>query len=53
MLSIKDAANAAGVTTRTIHNWKEKLHVLETPGGRKLICKPSIVRLCSDNSDRR
>jgi hypothetical protein len=53
MLSLKEAATAAGVTTRTIYNWREELHVMETPGGRKLICKSSMVRLCSPDFDRR
>ena len=55
MLSIQDAANAADVTPRTIHNWKRsgKLHVLETPGRRKLVCKPSMVRQCSNTFDQR
>jgi hypothetical protein len=54
MLSIKDAAIVANVTTRTIHNWKRsrKLHILETPGGRKIVCKTSLINHCSTLPDR-
>jgi hypothetical protein len=54
MLSVKDAAIVANVTTRTIHNWKRsnKLHVFETPGKRKLVCKASLVGPCSTLPDR-
>lgn len=46
MLSIKEAASCSGSCIRTIYEWikKDRLHVVELPSRRKLICKSSLFR---------
>ncbi len=46
MLSIKEAAHSTGSCVRTIYDWinKNRIHVVELPSGRKLICKSSLFR---------
>jgi excisionase family DNA binding protein len=45
-ISPKEAASAAGVTTRTIYQWLEagKLHFSETTEGETLICLDSLLQ---------
>lgn len=55
LLSIKEVSYYISVSRRTVYNWIERgnLHLLETPGGRTLICKGSLLqpdrRLQSDS----
>ncbi|MEK6300231.1 MAG: hypothetical protein AABO41_05875 [Acidobacteriota bacterium] len=46
MLSIKEAAASSGSCVTTIYDWinKDRLHVIELPSRRKLICRASLFR---------
>lgn len=43
-----------GVSRSTIYYWidKEWVHWVELPSGRKLLCKESLHRQCSDSPQR-
>ena len=45
LLTIKEAAHAAGTCPRTMHSWIKKghLHLMQDAGGHTLICKRSLI----------
>lgn len=45
LLTIKEAAHAAGISCRTMHYWIKggRLHLMEDAGDLTLICKRSLV----------
>ena len=47
-LNINEASAAIGISRRTIYRWigAGRLHLLESAGGHKFVCKMSLLRPC-------
>lgn len=48
-LNINDASAILNISRRTVHRWivLRRVHMMENAGGRKFVCKMSLLRPCS------